>query len=292
MIISDNMKQYMRDISEFALLTPQEEIDLAGLIHSGDEEALNKMVRSNLRLVVTIAMELCNRGMSLDELVSEGNLGLIQAAQKFDPNKGAKFSTYASWWIKQAMRRALIENDKVIRIPTSSLRKIRKIKRLHNEMAEELGRDPTNVEIARNSEFSENVVGRLKEAELHTISLQTPISNGEDDMMINLIADEQTESPEKKVIVDDMVNQIKSALPVLNEREQDIIISRFGLDGGKVHTLETISEKLNLTRERVRQIQNRALQKMRRAITEAEEEGQRRILDEKRRREFAALGLL
>jgi RNA polymerase primary sigma factor len=283
------MKQYMRDISEFPLLTPQEEIELADKIHVGDEEALNKMVRSNLRLVVTIAMELCNRGMSLDELVSEGNLGLIQAAQKFDPNKGAKFSTYASWWIKQAMRRALIENDKVIRIPTSSLRKIRKIKRLHHEMAEKLGREPTNVEIARNSEFSENVVGRLKGAELHTVSLQSPISNGEDDMMINLIPDNKTESPERQIIVEDMVAQIRRALPFLNEREQEIITCRFGLDGGQVQTLENISEKLGLTRERVRQIQNRALQKMRRAIIDAEEDGRRRITDEKRRRELTAL---
>ncbi len=286
MIISENMKQYMRDIAEFPLLTPEQEIQLANRISSGDESALDEMVRANLRLVVTIALELGNRGMSIDELVSEGNLGLIQAAKKFDPSKGAKFSTYASWWIKQAMRRALTEKDKVIRIPTSSLRKIRKINRLRNQMAEELGRDPTNDEIATQSEFSENVVGRLKHAELHTVSLQAPIMEGEEDTMINLIPDEKMQSPDDQIMVDDMVDQINNALPVLNEREQNIIICRYGLDGKGIRTLEAISTELGLTRERVRQIQKRALQKMRRSLVEAEERGRKRLQMETREKEM------
>ncbi len=273
MMITESVKSYMRDISEYPLLQPDEEVDLADQIHQGDRWALNQMIRSNLRLVVTIALELSNRGIPIEELISEGNVGLIQAAKKFDPTKGAKFSTYASWWIKQAMRRAITESGKVIRIPTSSFRKIRKIQRVGRELKEKLGREPTAAEIAGNSEFSVGVVTRLRDAELKTVSLQAPISEGESDTIINLIPNENTPSPDRDLVFRDLSDQMYGALPQLKGREQLIIKYRFGLDGRGIRTLEEISKELGLTRERVRQIQKRALEKLRKIMMEGEVEG-------------------
>jgi RNA polymerase primary sigma factor len=263
MIISDNMKQYMRNISEYPLLNPAEEVDLAAAIHGGDDYAVSRLVRANLRLVVAIALGLSSQTVSIEELVSEGNVGLIHAARKFDPKKGAKFSTYAAWWIRQAMRRALTEMDKVIRIPTSSLRKIRRIKRQRLMLTESLGREPSNEEIARNTELSEKVVGRLKGAEVETISLQQPIADGEAETIMNLVPDQSAPAPDLELVTRDLVGHLRRLLPRLSERERRILMLRFGLDGRPERTLEEISADLRLTRERVRQIQKRALYRMR-----------------------------
>jgi RNA polymerase primary sigma factor len=263
MIISDSMRQYMRSISEYPLLNPDEEVDLAAAIHRGDDHAVSQLVRANLRLVVAIALELSSQTVSIEDLVSEGNVGLIHAARKFDPRKGAKFSTYAAWWIRQAMRRALTESDKVIRIPTSSLRKIRRIKRQRQLLTDALGRDPSNREIARQTELSERVVSRLKGAEVETISLQQPLAEGEGDTIMNLIPDPRTQAPDLELVARDLVGNLRRLLPRLSTREQRILMLRFGLDGRTERTLEDISAELRLTRERVRQIQKRALLRLR-----------------------------
>ncbi|MCJ8329340.1 MAG: RNA polymerase sigma factor RpoD/SigA [Lentisphaeria bacterium] len=273
MAVPDALKQYMHGIKEYPLITPEEEIFLADEIKAGDERALEKLISANLRLVVAIAQEFSNRGLGMEELVSEGNIGLIHAAKKFDPSKGAKFSTYAAWWIKQFMRRAISESDKVIRIPTSSLRKIRKIRKVKSEMEEKLGREPTDEEIARNSDYSENVVGKLKQAEMHMVSLQAPIVDGERDEVINLIPDESAVLPDKVLMQSDLAKHVLGRmLPTLNEREQHIINLRFGLAGNNTHTLEEISSQMGLTRERIRQLQKRALEKMR-SVLDAEDAG-------------------
>ncbi|MBW2998918.1 RNA polymerase sigma factor RpoD/SigA [Candidatus Woesearchaeota archaeon] len=262
-----DLQPYMHDISEIDLITPFEEIDLANEIQSleyGSEEYIdsrNKLIAANLRLVVTIAKELSNRGLSLDELVSEGNGGLVQAAEKFEGFKGAKFSTYASWWIKQSMRRALREKTKTIRIPDSTQRKINHVKRLVKDLTKDLGREPTNYEVAKRSDFSARVVGKLRNVSCETISLDERVLAGEDDTFSDFVVDDSVPAPYDNIYLDELKEAIGEGLYLLYEREARIIDLRYGLNG-KVYTLEVISEELNLTRERVRQIQKRALQKL------------------------------
>ncbi|MCH2175479.1 MAG: RNA polymerase sigma factor RpoD/SigA [Lentisphaeria bacterium] len=271
MIMTEQAKSYMKSIGSYKLLDQQEEIDLANAIKAGDERAVESMIQGNLRLVVSIAMEFSYQRIEFEELISAGNVGLIQAVKKFDPSKGAKFSTYAAWWIKQSIRRSITESNRLIRIPTSSLRKIRKIQRLEQKMTEDLGRTPTDFEMSENSEYSEKVISKLKNSNISSVSLDQPLQDGEEDTIVNMIEDPDQTAPDVQMLFKDMVSKLQEKISILNEREVLILNMRFGLDGAAPATLESISEVVGLTRERVRQIQKRAIEKLRDAILREED---------------------
>ena len=258
----------MRDIGNIPLVNTQEEVELAASIRHGCEEAKFKLIISNLRLVVKIAHDFKSLGLPLQDLISEGNIGLMRAVEKFDPQKGAKFSSYAAWWIKQAMRRALLEKSKPIRIPVTSAGKINKIKSIRTRLTHKLGRDPTDKEIAYQSELSVRVVSRLKQADLKTVSLQDPITQNKDGWLKDILSDERAESPSKLADDNEFLDRLNGLLNMLDKRERMILLMRYGLDGKPPRTLEEVSITIGRTRERVRQIQNKALQKMRNLIND------------------------
>ncbi|RMD74731.1 MAG: RNA polymerase sigma factor RpoD/SigA [Lentisphaerae bacterium] len=262
------MKAYMREIGQIPLISREEEVELAALIASGSEAARAKLIQSNLRLVVKIAHDFKGLGLPLLDLISEGNIGLMKAVEKFDPAKGAKFSSYAAWWIKQSMRRALSNQSRTIRIPVQSAGKINKIKGARVKLSEELGRDPTNSEIAQHLEFSERTVSALRLAELRTFSLQDPIQQGEDSMYQDIIPDSSCATPDSEISDREILAQIGRLVHKLEDRERLILTMRFGLDGERSKTLEEVSKVIGRTRERVRQIQNQALTKLRKYIEE------------------------
>jgi RNA polymerase primary sigma factor len=257
---------YMRNIVDFALLSPDEEVQLAEAIHSGDQkahdEAKSKIVRANLRLVVKIANEFLNRGLSKHDLISEGNIGLMTASEKFDPSKGAKFSTYSTWWIKQAMRRAIAEQSRTIRVPVQSVGKINKIKRAQRDLKTELGRAPTTKEIADHLNLSQRTVRELRHASLNTASLNEPIVDGEAGEMQDFISDRPELSPDNVLGDVESMKHLYVLVEKLAERERQVLKMRFGLDGNPVMTLEDVGAAVGCTRERVRQIQNKAIKKL------------------------------
>jgi RNA polymerase primary sigma factor len=265
---SDTMKAYMQEIGQIPLVTREEEVELAALIAAGSEKARAKLIRSNLRLVVKIAHDFKGLGLPLLDLISEGNIGLMKAVEKFDPAKGAKFSSYAAWWIKQSMRRALSNQSRTIRIPVQSAGKINKIKNARIRLTEELGREPTDSEIATTLQFSERTVSALRMAELRTFSLQDPIQQGENSVFQDIIPDFGTTTPSDTICDIELLRRVKGLLDRLDEREQMILRTRFGLDGARPKTLEEVSRMIGRTRERVRQIQNHALKKLRKFIEE------------------------
>jgi len=257
---------YMRNIIDFELLTPDDEIQLATDIHSGNQKAHDvakaKMIRANLRLVVKIANEFMNRGLAKHDLISEGNIGLMTAAEKFESNRGAKFSTYSTWWIKQAMRRAIAEQSRTIRIPVQSVGKINKIKRAQREMQAEFGRIPSNNEIAERLELSPRTVRELRHASLNTSSLNEPIVNGEAGEMQDFISDKPELSPDNVLGDIESLKHLYVLVEKLQERERQVLKMRFGLDGNPIMTLENVGLAVGCTRERVRQIQNKAIKKL------------------------------
>jgi len=258
-------RMYMKNICDISLLTREEEVVLAEAIHCNDEvlqhDAKASLIKANLRLVVKICHEFMGRGLPKHDLISEGNIGLMTAAEKFDPTKGAKFSTYATWWIKQAMRRALAEQGRTIRIPLQSMEKISKIHSAKMRLAEKLGREPSKEEIAKELELSVRTVRELLFAGVHTASLNAPIEEGEDGEVQDTI-------PSLTLMPDMMLGEIESIdrmmdlLAKLNEREQQVIKLRFGLDNNPEMTLEEVGNALGCTRERIRQIQNKAITKL------------------------------
>ena len=261
------MRDYMQQISEIPRITVEEEVVLAERIKSGDEGALEELISANLRLVVKIAHDFKNLGMTIQDLVAEGNLGLIRAAEKFDPAKGAKFSSYAAWWIKQAMRRALSEKCKTIRVPVASVGKIIKIRNKRIELEQQLGYEPSDRELSHYINISEKVIRRLKGADMRTLSLQDPILNGEEGEISQLIPDDNSPNPFQELAQFETGKHLTRLLTDLDPREQKILRMRFGLDGKPPMTLEEISHHLGRTRERVRQIQKRALGKLKKKMT-------------------------
>ena len=261
----------MREINSIPLINPKEEIELAGLIKQGNLPAKYKLITSNLRLVVKIAHDFKGLGFPLQDLISEGNLGLMRAVEKFDPKKGAKFSSYAAWWVKQAMRRAMLEKSKLIRVPVTSAGKINKIKSMQSRLTEDLGRSPTDKEVAGRLNFSVRVVSRLKGADHKTVSMNIPISNDKESWLKDLIPDDRAAAPDRILDDSELTERIKSMLNSLNHREKAILLMRFGLDGHPPRTLEEVSKKIGRTRERVRQIQNRALGKLKTIINKEKE---------------------
>jgi len=264
---NDTMKVYMQDIGQISLVSKEEEVELAAAIHSDNSEAHDDarsvLIKANLRLVVKIAHDFKGLGLPLLDLISEGNIGLMRAVEKFDPSKGAKFSSYAAWWIKQSMRRALANQSRTIRIPVQSAGKINKIKSVRMKLTEELGREPTDAEIAEHLDFSERTVAGLRLADLRTFSLHDPIQQGEDGEFQDIIPDRGAQTPDRILGDVESVDRLLNLLNDLDEREQMILKMRFGLDGQHPRTLEEVSQEIGRTRERVRQIQNQALSKLR-----------------------------
>jgi RNA polymerase primary sigma factor len=266
-----NIGLYLREISQVPLLTPKEEIKLAGQIKRGNKKAREKMITANLRLVVKIAHDFSNYGLPLLDLVSEGNIGLMKAVERFDPMKGGKLSTYASWWIKQSIKRALANQSKTIRLPVHLVDKIGKIRRVSAQMTEELGREPTNDELAEELGLAEAKVAHLKNVAVRPSSLDAKINADDDTAFGDLVSDERAEDPFAALRDKDLREEVGDLLDVLDPRERKIISFRFGLSGGKERTLEDVGRKFGVTRERIRQLQNIALLKMRKALRKREE---------------------
>ena len=262
---------YLREIAHIPLLTPEQEVKLACRIKSGDQQAHAEMVRANLRLVVKIARDYANVGLPLLDLISEGNIGLIKAIERFDPAKGGKLSTYAAWWIKQSIKRALANQTKTIRLPIHLIEKIGKMRRVSSQMTEELGREPTDEELADEIGFSSSKVTALKIAALRPASLDQPVQDGESFQIGDIVGDEESENPFESLRDKDTLEEIAEVLILLDDRERMIINSRFGLDGHEPETLEEIGRKLGVTRERVRQLQNVALNRLRGALHKRED---------------------
>ena len=264
------IKIYLREIGQIALLTPQEEIDLAARIKKGDREARALMIKANLRLVVKIAHDYANLGLPLLDLVSEGNIGLMKAVERFDPGKGGKLSTYAAWWIKQSIKRALANQSKTIRLPVHLVDKISRMRRVALQMSEELGREPTDDEVAEEVGISTHKVSQLKTVSSRPASLDAPISDDDSTEFGEIVRDEDAQTPFELLRDKNLRDGVNELLEVLDERERKIIFQRFGLDGGKPKTLEEVGKKFGLTRERIRQLQNIALAKLRRALKKKE----------------------
>ena len=267
----DSLKTYMENISRYPLISVEDEVRLAEMIHSPDQEqkkqAAQTLIQSNLRLVVKIAHDFKGIGLPLMDLISEGNIGLMRSVYKFDPALGAKFSSYAAWWIKQSMHRALSNQTRIIRIPVQTGAKIRKIRLTREKMTAELGREPLDTELAEELHYSKRTVNMLRHAESSTFSLNDPIKTGENDTFEELIADPNAKSPEKQVSDADSLQRLREAMSLLDEREREVITLRFY----RFKTLEQVSVIINRTRERVRQIQNQALAKMRTVMAEEAE---------------------
>src|SRR5437660_4438538 len=253
------LERYLKEIGQIPLLTPEQEIELAGKIKKGDVAARERMILSNLRLVVTIAHDYANLGLGLLDLISEGNIGLTKAVERFDPTKGAKLSTYAAWWIKQSIKRALANQSKTIRLPVHLVDKIAKVGRVSLEMSDELGREPTEEELSEEIGIASGKVAQLKSLGIRPVSLDAAIG------------DEDAETPFESLRDKNLLHQMDGLLDVLDQREKKIISQRFGLGGGKRKTLEDIGKTFGVTRERIRQLQNIALAKLRRALSKKED---------------------
>jgi RNA polymerase primary sigma factor len=266
-----NIGLYLREISQVPLLTPQDEVKLAKQIKRGNKKAREKMITANLRLVVKIAHDFGNYGLPLLDLISEGNIGLMKAVERFDPNKGGKLSTYASWWIKQSIKRALANQSKTIRLPVHLVDKIGKIRRVAAQMAEELGHEPTTEELAEELGLPVAKVAHLKTVAVRPASLDAKISADDDTAFGDLVGDDRAEDPFEALRDKDLQDEVGDLLNVLDPRERKIISFRFGLDGGRERTLEEVGHKFGVTRERIRQLQNIALLKMRKALRKREE---------------------
>jgi len=261
-----SMKFYLREISRTPLLTIEEEIQLAERIKRGDQEARDHMIRANLRLVVKIAGDYSGYGVSISDLVSEGNIGLMHAVERFDPEKGGKLSTYAAWWIKQSIKRSLANQSKTIRLPIHMVDKIARMRRIASMLTEALGHEPSDEELATELGLPRQKVAMLKQAAQRPTSLDAPVNEGEATEYGDIIGDEAASNPLDRLANSDMQDQIGDLLGILDERERRIIDGRFGLNGLKPMLLEDVGREFGVSRERIRQIQNSALIKMRRAL--------------------------
>ena len=264
------LNRYLREIGRFPRLTPQQEIELAAKIKKGDAEARERMISSNLRLVVTIAHDYANLGLPLLDLISEGNIGLTKAVERFEPGKGAKLSTYAMWWIKQSIKRALANQSKTIRLPVHLVDKVAKVRRVSLQMSDELGREPTDDELGEEIGIAADKVARLRSVGIRPASLDAPIGDDDSTEFGEVIGDEDAQTPFELLRDESLRGEVDGLIAVLDSREKKIISQRFGLDGGKPKTLEDVSKGFGVTRERIRQLQNIALAKLRRALSKRE----------------------
>lgn len=277
------IKLYLQEIGKTPLLKPSEEVELAALIQQGDASARERMIKANLRLVVKIAHDYSNFGLPLLDLISEGNIGLIKAVERFDPSKGGKLSTYAAWWIKQSIKRALANQSKTIRLPVHLVDKIARMRRVTAELEEDLDRPPTDEEVAIIMEMPVNKVAHLKSVSVRPASLDAPVGEDDGTQFGDLIGDENSISPAQNLQSQNVLDELRQMISELDPREAEIIRLRFGLDGDKPKTLEEVGEMFEITRERVRQLQNMALVRMRKALTAKERQRSQEEINEERR---------
>lgn len=261
--IEDHVRMYLKEIGKVPLLTSEEEVELAKRMEQGDEEAKARLAEANLRLVVSIAKRYVGRGMQLLDLIQEGNLGLMKAVKKFDYRKGYKFSTYATWWIRQAITRAIADQARTIRIPVHMVETINKLLRVSRQLLQELGREPTDEEIAEKMDIPVSKVREIMKISQDPVSLETPIGEEEDSHLGDFIKDENATSPADAASFVLLQEQLNEVLDTLTEREQEVLKLRFGLEDGRTRTLEEVGKEFNVTRERIRQIEAKALRKLR-----------------------------
>ena len=261
--IDDPVRMYLKEIGKVPLLTAEEEIDLAKRMEKGDIEAKRKLAEANLRLVVSIAKRYVGRGMLFLDLIQEGNLGLIKAVEKFDYRKGYKFSTYATWWIRQAITRAIADQARTIRIPVHMVETINKLIRVSRQLLQELGREPQPEEIAKQMGISEEKVRGIMKIAQEPVSLETPIGEEEDSHLGDFIPDDDAPAPAEEAAFTLLKEQLLGVLDTLTPREEKVLRLRFGLDDGRARTLEEVGKEFNVTRERIRQIEAKALRKLR-----------------------------
>lgn len=267
----ENLQRYLREIGQVPLLTIEEEIALAARIKKGDQKARDHMIRANLRLVVKIAGDYRNYGLSFPDLIAEGNIGLMKAVERYDPAKGGKLSTYAAWWIKQSIKRALANQARTIRMPVHAVDTVSKIRRLTHSLTDKLGRTPTDQEIMDELKIDEKKLHHLREIAQPPVSLDsTPSDDPEGRSVGERVEDPNALTPDDVLSNRDMNNKLDALLSVLDRRERSIINQRFGLTGRNPRTLEQVGERFGVTRERIRQLQNRALEKMREALADME----------------------
>ena len=262
----DSVRLYLREIGKIPLLTPEEEADLAQRIVKGDKKAKDKMVESNMRLVVSIAKRYGGRGLDFLDLIQEGNTGLLRAVDKFDPEKGFKFSTYATWWVRQAITRAIADQARTIRIPVHMVETINKVLRTTRKLTAELNREPTNEEIARELGLEPEKIDYVMRIKQDIASLDASIGregDDEDSVLGDFVEDEERDSPEESAANQILKEQLSEIIATLTDREQKIIRLRFGIGGGRPHTLEEVGAEFDVTRERIRQIEAKALSKLR-----------------------------
>ena len=261
--IEDPVRMYLKEIGKVSLLTAEEEIELAKKMEQGDEDAKKRLAEANLRLVVSIAKRYVGRGMLFLDLIQEGNLGLIKAVEKFDYRKGYKFSTYATWWIRQAITRAIADQARTIRIPVHMVETINKLIRVSRQLLQDLGREPTPEEISEEMEMSVERVREILKISQEPVSLETPIGEEEDSHLGDFIQDDNVPVPADAAAFTLLKEQLVEVLGTLTEREQKVLRLRFGLDDGRARTLEEVGKEFNVTRERIRQIEAKALRKLR-----------------------------
>lgn len=261
--INDPVRMYLKEIGRVPLLSAEDEVELAKRIEQGDEEAKRRLTEANLRLVVSIAKRYVGRGMLFLDLIQEGNMGLIKAVEKFDHTKGYKFSTYATWWIRQAITRAIADQARTIRIPVHMVETINKLIRVSRQLLQELGREPTPEEIAKEMELSTDKVREIMKIAQEPVSLETPIGEEDDSHLGDFIEDQEALAPADAAAYELLKEQLEDVLDTLTEREENVLRLRFGLDDGRTRTLEEVGKVFGVTRERIRQIEAKALRKLR-----------------------------
>ena len=261
--VDDPVRMYLKEIGRVPLLNADDEKHYATLMKNGDENAKNKIVEANLRLVVSIAKKHVGKGMAFLDLIQEGNLGLMKAVEKFDSDKGYKFSTYATWWIRQAITRAIADQARTVRIPVHMVETIHKVSRVSRQLLQELGREPTPEEIAEKIDMTPEKVRDTMKYALEPVSLETPIGEEEDSHLGDFIPDEDSPAPAEAASYTLLKEQLNEVLKTLTPREEEVLRLRFGLDDGRTRTLEEVGEKFDITRERIRQIEAKALRKLR-----------------------------
>ena len=261
--LDDPVRMYLKEIGKIKLLTPEEELETAKRMAEGDEEARKRMSEANLRLVVSIAKRYVGRGMQLLDLIQEGNLGLMKAVEKFDYTKGYKFSTYATWWIRQSITRAIADQARTIRIPVHMVETINRVLRTSHSMVQTLGREPTTEEVAKELHMDVPKVEEIMKIAQEPVSLETPVGEEEDSHLGDFIQDDDASQPSEEASYTLLREQLEDVLATLTPREQQVLRMRFGLQDGKPHTLEEVGKEFDVTRERIRQIESKALRKLR-----------------------------